>query len=237
MNLGFLKDEIKSFGVKKMKDITGLSRSHINGIMQGRVEPKVSTLNKMLNELGYGLEIIKLKNKSHAETDLLKNINYLKWAMCQYKMPIRSHDEYSYLATPTEVLNAVIAFDNLDSEVQTALPVFIHKFSHEIVWEKIISSNVNNLLGYNLELVKYITKTNHLDLTIEGIRKSLIKNKKLGSLIAKFEQESKSIKASELKKHAPEATMFEGENYLAAIWNIKNQDSLKIIKQKFNRYI
>ena len=47
MNIDFLKDEIKSFGVNKMKEKTGLSRSHINGIVCGRVEPKVSTLKKM----------------------------------------------------------------------------------------------------------------------------------------------------------------------------------------------
>jgi len=49
MDIRFLKSEIKAYGIKNMQEKTGLSRSHINSILKGLVEPKLSTLGKMMN--------------------------------------------------------------------------------------------------------------------------------------------------------------------------------------------
>ncbi|MGK0367856.1 MAG: transcriptional regulator with XRE-family HTH domain [Thermoproteota archaeon] len=226
MNIEFLKEEVRSFGINKMKDKTGLSRSHINGIMKGSVEPKVETLNKLLKELGYTLEITKLSFKNQKEVQLLKDEKYVLWALGQYDMPVRSYEEHVFLADKNTLLLAALSFGRKNKEINDVLTLFIFKFSNEFDWSRFVTKSIQlKYLGYLLHLVFHFSGDPNYNQILMRIRSKVDTQK----------QESLDLEVAPSLYYIEKCKLT--DNIVAKSWGFLTSEDLDILKQKFNRHV
>src|SRR5690606_31046094 len=88
------------YGIAKLSRDTGISRSNIYGIIDGTIEPKISTIEKILNILGYELILTSKKNKKPSLLDQA----YLRWSLIQYGAPLSSDQEFNHKPDINELL-------------------------------------------------------------------------------------------------------------------------------------
>lgn len=221
MDLDTIRDESKQFGITRLSLETGISRSNLYGIFDGSIEPKISTIEKILKSLGYVIAIKPI----HTPSIDLADTNFLRWSLSQYGAPISVEQKFQSKAEINELLLMTLKQARRDPELNSILPLFIFKNLERFNWDHILRDTKEaQYLGYLLSLIDHIKCDPILkELSLKIYREHkptkiqhLISGKKPGKFLTK--------------------KLEENTNQVAKFWHFKTLDTLGDIEARFHKW-
>jgi len=218
----FLQKLINDYGIQKLHNHTGISRSHLYGIQSGTIEPKVSTFVKIINCLGYQLDITPTNNDKFD----LTNDDYFLWSLYHYQAPVLAKIKFQKAPDVNELLIVTLAKGRISPEVNTIAPMFIFKNWLKFDWDLILlRTDEKNYLGYLLNLVDHICNIPEIAEIYSKIYRQF-----------KPENFSNLIKKENIGKYEKKRRE-QVDNMIARTWKFKTLDTLETIKERFEKWI
>lgn len=216
--------EAKKYGVANLHRDTGISRSHLYGILEGRTEPKVSTLKKILETLGYNLVAQKRSKSAVENNQSLRNKDFLIWSLAKHGAPLLAEVKFNSFADLTQTLTVALTEGRKSAQINAILPYFIYSNWDKIDWELVRKNTLEKLyLAYLINLIFYITN-----------------DMKCSKELLEFEQVDKPKTMQLLIKHkvsAYEKKMLKHiDNRIAKTWRFLTADQLSTIEARFKKW-
>lgn len=220
--------KFKNYGVDKLSEDTGVSRSNIYSIVRGEVNPRISTLEKLLEPLNLCIAIqSNLENISALQRDevfaktIYKNLAY-------YGAPLSSDEsgEELNLFPITKVLSHALLLGRRDSTINSILPYFIYINWESIEWEEVIlDSEIKRYLGYLINVIFFITN----DINVLGLLSKLVNE-------VEFKRKEKLIKRKNLVGPILNKMFEATENKVADTWMFLTTDALADLEKRFQKW-
>lgn len=209
-----IKEEAKAFGIEQLTRTTGLSRSNIYEIINGRIKPRINTYEKLLNALGYKLSIEKIHKINIDTKDLKENLII-------FGAPLYSENKkFKRLSLDKTLLHA-LEYGRFDTSINSILPYFINRNLKQVDLYKIRRlTSEKRYLGYLLNIILLIENNLELATHLEFLKdKSLNKKENL-------------IKREKISKFHENA-FSKSENICADEWGFQTLDHFDDIKARY----
>jgi transcriptional regulator with XRE-family HTH domain len=227
MFLNEIVSDLKIFGVSRLERMTGLSRSHIYSILNGKTDPSLETIEKLLSPLGYQLSLKRKIMRSNERLLTNEDEDFILWSLTQHGAPLLTKESFPTHLDIDETLIASLDHGRKNAQINTVLPIFIFKNSHKLNCKNIKRRVPDKrYLAYILNLIVHITN----DLDIGGKLQEL--RNEVGS-IRHPQRLVKRGKMSEFEKKKFDTV----ENMIANSWKFKTADSLDGIEERFRKWM
>lgn len=220
--MSYIQESMVTFGIGKLFEQTGISRSHLYGIQKGAIDPQLSTLLKIINCLGLDLKIIQRKEK----TDLdLKDENYFLWSLASFGAPISCEKSFTHRPDLNELLIEALERGRRNAKVNVVFPLFIQKNKMKFDWDFILQNTSQKVyLGYLLNLVDRFRN----DPLIAGIYSKIYAQASLKTSLLITGKRPGKFQKKILDKV---------DNEIAKTWKIKTFDTLEECHQRFEKWL
>lgn len=226
MNLNDILLELRKYNISNLEDQTGLSRSHIYGILNGKIDPSLKTLQKLINPLGVTIEFNKKSDLLTNNYLTVNNEEFLVWNLAKYGAPLSADKYFDYVLDINRTATLAIDFGRKSPKINTVLPTFLYKNRKLVDWKLIVKSiSDKRYLAYLVNLIFHFTN----DLEMADLLQDL--RSKVGRII----HSQRLIRRSKISKF--EIKKLESvENMIADSWKYQTADSLKGLEDRFKKW-
>jgi len=163
INFEKFKTEAKDFGILRLQAETGLSRSHLYSIFNGKVEPTLETAQKILGSLGYFLKIERASKRSICQKGKLKDENYIRWCLAQHGAPLILEKHFNQALDIDETLLKALEVGRQNPDINAILPYFILNNYESLDFDLIIDRTTHlRYFGYLINIVAHYTNDLYL---------------------------------------------------------------------------
>lgn len=222
MNNAFIQKLIADFGITKLFEQTGVSRSHLYGIQKGEIEPKFSTLEKIAEALGYRISFERIERQKVS----LDDENFFRWSMSYYDAPISTKQKFSTPPEINELLVMALEKGRREADINATLPIFIFKNISKFDFDLVISKTQEKAyLGYLLNLIDHIEN-------IPGVAELYVK------IYKQFRPKKHNYLLKRSKIGAREKRQMDlNNNKIAKTWKFKTLDRVETCQERFLKWI
>jgi len=228
MNMEQFKLQAMQHGVGKLAAKTGLSRSHIYGILNGVTDPSLSTLQKLMDAIGYQLKLEKKSQKIRHTNSLLKNENFIIWNLALHGAPLLVHEQFNQPLDINEVLIRAIELGRKNSQINAILPYFIYRNWN--IYNKSLKRIIKKIkdkryFAYLLNLIFHFTNDLEISDRLNDLRRTI----RVGFLPQRLIQRGR---VSKFEKQRLKSV----DNMIASSWKLQTLDSLTDAEVRFRKW-